>query len=451
MSERPMGALNEALKKSLLAALVTFGLSFPIVVYRTDVNLANQLILKERWGLALLLAAAAFILRFAVIVFRRTGAERAPLSTVMSTAPAHPVIRELPRVGLVFLLAYPFLVWAATGNTGAIKWIDNFGVQILIYILLAWGLNVIVGFAGLLDLGFVAFYAVGAYTTALLAKTFGLSFWILLPLAGVLAAFWAILVGLPIIRLRGDYIAIVTLAFAEIVRLVLVNWVPVTGGYAGVSGIPAPAIAGYTLTMGPDNLALALGLPPSPLYRLFFMFYLILALVALCYWVTTRLRTLPVGRAWEAMREDEIACRSLGISIAKTKLSAMAAGAFFGGIGGAFFASRQGFISPESFVFMESAVLVAIVVLGGLGNMMGVAIAAVVMIGGTELLRELTFLKQLFGPQFDPTQYRMLLFGLAMVMIMVWRPKGLIASREPSVRLGLTPPPRTGHATVPAE
>lgn len=447
-----MNAMSDAVKKALLAALVTFGLSFPIVVYLTDVNLSNQLVLKERWWLAALFAAAAFIIRFAVAVLRPDGGERPPLSTAMSTAPPHPLIRILPAAGLAFLIAYPFLVWAVTGHAGAIKWIDNFGVQILIYILLAWGLNVIVGFAGLLDLGFVAFYAVGAYSTALLTKNFGLSFWMLLPLAGILAACWALILGLTVLRLRGDYIAIVTLAFAEIVRLVLVNWVPVTGGYAGVSGIPAPAIAGYTLTMGPDNLAAALGLPPSPLYRLFFMFYLILALVVLCYWVTKRLRTLPVGRAWEAMREDEIACRSLGISIAKTKLSALAAGAFFGGLGGAFFASRQGFISPESFVFMESAVLVAIVVLGGLGNMVGVAIAAVVMIGGTELLRELTILKQVFGPQFDPTQYRMLLFGLAMVMIMVWRPKGLIASREPSVRLPIDPPPRTGGpAAVPAE
>ena len=445
------GPLGDAIKKALLAALVTFGLSFPIVVFLTRVNLSNQLVLQQRWWLAALFAGTAFIIAFAVAILRPGGVERAPLTTVMSTAPPHPIIRILPRAGLVFLIAYPVLVLLATGNAGAVKWIDNFGIQILIYILLAWGLNVIVGFAGLLDLGFVAFYAVGAYSTGLLAKTFGLSFWILLPLAGILAAFWALIVGLPVLRLRGDYIAIVTLAFAEIVRLVLVNWVPVTGGYAGVSGIPAPSIAGYTFTMGPNNIATALGLPPSPLYRLFFLFYLILTFVVLCDWVTTRLRTLPVGRAWEAMREDEIACRSLGISIAKTKLSAMAAGAFFGGLGGAFFASRQGFISSESFVFMESAVLVAIVVLGGLGNMMGVAIAATVMIGGTELLRELTVLKRVFGPDFDPTQYRMLLFGLAMVMIMVWRPKGLIASREPSVRLGTEPPPRTGPVTVPAE
>jgi branched-chain amino acid transport system permease protein len=281
----------------------------------------------------------------------------------------------------------------------------------------------------------VAFYAVGAYSSALLTTTFGFSFWITLPLAGILAAFWGLLVGLPVLRLRGDYLAIVTLAFAEIVRLVLINWVPVTGGYAGISGIPRPTLFGYSFMPGPDNIATAIGLPQSPLYRLFFMFYLALALALVAYWVTTKLRTLPVGRAWEAMREDEIACRSLGINTVRTKLSALAAGAFFGGIAGAYFSARQGFISPESFTFMESAVIVAIVVLGGLGSMIGVAIAATVMIGGTELLRELAFLKAVFGPEFDPAQYRMLLFGLAMVMLMVLRPKGLIASREPTVRL----------------
>ena len=446
-----MSLLEDAVRKAAFAALVTFGLAFPIVVYRTDVNLSNQLVLTNRWGLAFLLAGLAFVARLALALLRPAGRERAPLTTTMSTAPPHPFMRYLPRLGLAFLIAYPFLVVLIAGTSGAVKWIDNYGVQILIYILLGWGLNIIVGFAGLLDLGFVASYAVGAYSSALLVKTYGLSFWMVLPLAGILAACWGLIVGLPVLRLRGDYIAIVTLAFAEIVRLVLVNWVPVTGGYAGISGIPPPSLFGYTFTMGPNNIATALSLPPSPLYRLFFMFYLALALALFAYWVTTRLRTLPVGRAWEAMREDEIACRSLGINIASTKLTALAAGAFFGGIAGAFFAGRQGFISPESFIFMESAVLVAIVVLGGLGNMMGVAVAAVVMIGGTELLRELGVLKAVFGADFDPAQYRMLLFGLAMVMLMVWRPKGLIATREPSVRLA--PPPTRGAppALAPAE
>jgi len=165
------------------------------------------------------------------------------------------------------------------------------------------------------------------------------------------------------------------------------------------------------------------------------MYYLLLALALFTSWATKRLRALPVGRAWEAMREDEIACRSLGINTVATKLSAFATGAFFGGLAGAFFAAHQGFISPKSFEFMESAVIVAIVVLGGLGSSIGVAIAAVVMIGGTELLRELDVLKAVFGSGFDPAQYRMLLFGLAMVLLMIWRPRGLVATRVPSVHL----------------
>jgi len=429
-----MGGPAHAFVKALLAGLVTLGLAFPIVSLRTDTNFSNQLVLQQRWGLTLVLAGLVFAGVFLITLMRPQGLRRdAPKTT--STAPPHPFVRYLPQIGLVLLIAYPFLAVLLAGNSGAVKWIDNFGIQILIYILLGWGLNVVVGLAGLLDLGYVAFYAVGAYSSALLAKTYGLSFWLTLPLAGMLAALWGLLIGLPVLRLRGDYLAIVTLAFAEIVRLVLINWVPVTGGYAGISNIPRPTVFGYSFMPGPDNIAVALGLPPSPLYRLFFMFYLALALALAAYWITARLRTLPVGRAWEAMREDEIACRSLGINTVTTKLSAFAAGAFFGGIAGAFFSTRQGFISPESFTFMESAVIVAIVVLGGLGSAIGVAIAAAVMIGGTELLRELDVLKAVFGNGFDPAQYRMLLFGLAMVLLMVWRPKGLIATREPTVRL----------------
>jgi branched-chain amino acid transport system permease protein len=165
------------------------------------------------------------------------------------------------------------------------------------------------------------------------------------------------------------------------------------------------------------------------------LYYLILALALLTAFVTIRLRRLPVGRAWEALREDEIACRSLGINTTNTKLTAFAMGAMFAGFAGSFFAARQGFISPDSFTFLESATILSIVVLGGMGSQIGVAIAAVVMIGGTEIMRELDFLKLIFGATFDPTQYRMLLFGLAMVLIMIWRPRGLIATRDPSVVL----------------
>ncbi len=173
----------------------------------------------------------------------------------------------------------------------------------------------------------------------------------------------------------------------------------------------------------------------SPIYRTIFLYYLILTLALLTAFVTVRLRRLPVGRAWEALREDEIACRSLGINTTNTKLTAFAMGAMFAGFAGSFFAARQGFISPDSFTFLESATILSIVVLGGMGSQIGVAIAAIVMIGGTEIMRELDFLKLIFGATFDPTQYRMLLFGLAMVLIMIWRPRGLIATREPSVIL----------------
>ncbi len=425
-----------ALKDAALVALVTLGLSFPIVALKTEQDLQNRLMLVERWGLVAALCATAFALRLAWLL---SGAyvKLPRFSSLRGTPAAAELRRLLPRIGLVAIVAFPFLAIAiaVAGGPGPLKLIDNYGIQILIYVLLGLGLNIVVGLAGLLDLGFVAFYAVGAYSSALLAKTFGLSFWLVLPLAGILAAFWGLLIGLPVLRLRGDYLAIVTLAFAEIVRLVLINWVPVTGGYAGISGIPKPSLFGFSLGSEPGGLPATLGLPPSPLYRLFFMYYLVLALVFLANWVTTRLRALPIGRAWEAMREDEIACRSLGINTVTTKLTAFSTGAFFGGIAGAFFAARQGFISPESFVFMESAVILAIVVLGGLGSQTGVAIAAVVMIGGTELLRELGFLRAVFGPDFDPSKYRMLLFGLAMVLLMIWRPRGLVSLRVPSIRL----------------
>jgi branched-chain amino acid transport system permease protein len=171
------------------------------------------------------------------------------------------------------------------------------------------------------------------------------------------------------------------------------------------------------------------------MHRIIFLYYLILVLALITNFVTLRLRKLPVGRAWEALREDEIACRSLGINTVNTKLTAFAMGAMFGGFAGSFFAVRQGFVSPESFNFLESAIILAIVVLGGMGSQFGVAIAAVALIGGPELLRNLEFTKHIFGEGFDPNEYRLLIFGLGMVAMMVWRPRGLIATREPSVIL----------------
>lgn len=422
---------REAVRRAAMTAAVALGLAFPIIAYRTEPDEHNTLVLTSQWGLVAAICAAVFFGRLALALYRAPARSRAIVGGYATGS----IQQNLPRIGLALLVAYPVIAVMLAGTAGSIKWIETFGVQILVYILLGWGLNIVVGLAGLLDLGYVAFYAVGAYSTALLTKTLGLSFWIALPVSGVLAALWGLLVGLPVLRLRGDYLAIVTLAFAEILRLVLINWVPVTGGYAGISSIPKPTLFGFTFTPGPDNLAAFLGLPPSPLYRIFFLFYLALGLALLAYWVTARLRTLPMGRAWEAMREDEIACRSLGINTVRSKLSAMAAGAFFGGIAGAFFAAQQGFISPKSFEFSESALILILVVLGGMGSNFGIAVAATAVVATTELLRELSFLKAVFGQDFEPTQYRMLLFGLALVVVMILRPKGLISTREPSLTL----------------
>jgi branched-chain amino acid transport system permease protein len=378
----------------------------------------------------------AFSARFLYLVAAHARALRGPAPASRPGIALHvpqQVGAIFGRLAVVFLFAYPALALFFAGPGGAVKWIDNFGIQILIYIMLGWGLNIVVGLAGLLDLGYVAFYAVGAYSTALLSQHLGFSYWLCLPLAGIFAAFWGIILGFPVLRLRGDYLAIVTLAFGEIIRLVLINWVPLTNGYAGISGIARPTFFGIPFNATDEGFAAVFGLEFTPLYRLIFLFYLILLLALLTNWVTLRLRRLPVGRAWEALREDEIACRALGINTTSTKLTAFAIGAAFGGFAGSFFAARQGFISPESFTFLESAVILAIVVLGGMGSQVGVAIAAVLMIGGTEILRELDWLKQIFGSDFDPTQYRMLLFGLAMVLIMIWRPRGLISTREPSI------------------
>jgi branched-chain amino acid transport system permease protein len=426
-----------ALRNAAFTGLLAFCLLLPLIGLETAVNGSNELFLTTRWPLLFAIVAVAVAGRFAYsFAFQPWLAQRvtAPAQTARPAWRCYLTKFFIP-FAIGFTVVYPAIVIFTAGFSGALKWIDNFGIQILIYVMLGWGLNIVVGLAGLLDLGYVAFYAVGAYSYALLAKTFGLAFWILLPLAGFLASFWGVLLGFPVLRLRGDYLAVVTLAFGEIIRLILINWVTLTNGYAGISGIPRPTFFGIPFTAADDGFAAKFGLEFSPLYRTIFLYYLILALALVTCFVTVRLRRLPVGRAWEALREDEIACRSLGINTTNTKLTAFAMGAMFAGFAGSFFAARQGFISPESFTFLESATIVSIVVLGGMGSQIGVAIAAIVMIGGTEVLRDLDFLKDIFGPTFDPTQYRMLLFGFAIVVMMIWRPRGLITARHPSVFL----------------
>src|ERR1700750_1518397 len=415
-----------ALRQAAITGVIAFALLLPLIGFNTVQNIRNELVLETRWpllaALVAILAAGRFLYAILIAPWLARRALRQRREDTERAKPHTRLTRWLGPFALGFAIGYTALALSIVGTQGAVKWIDNFGVHSLSYVMRGGGLNIVVGLAGLLDLGYVAFYAVGAYSYALLAKTFGLSFWLLLPLAGCLAAFWGILLGFPVLRLRGDYLAIVTLAFGEIIRLVLINWVPVTNGYAGISSIPRPSFFGIPFNASDEGFAARFGLAFRPIYRTIFLYYLILGLALLTAFVTLRLRRLPIGRAWEALREDEIACRSLGINTTTTKLTAFATGALFGGFAGSFFATRQGFISPESFTFQESALVLAIVVLGGMGSQLGVALAALAMIGGFELFRGLD-------------QYRMLVFGIAMVLLMIWRPRGLIGHRAPTVYL----------------
>ena len=430
--------LKAAFKEAGFAALVTLGLCIPIIAWGTRQNMDNVLVLDPRWDAVAWAVAIVFVGRF-LVALRKQGQQEGKATMRILPHGTIAFFQRYSRIfsvfGLGFLVTFPAIAIGLAGWGGALKWIDNFGVQILIYVMLGWGLNIVVGLAGLLDLGDVAFYAVGAYSYALLAKNFGLSFWLLLPLAGILAAFWGMLLGFPVLRLRGDYLAIVTLAFGEIIRLVLINWVDFTGGGAGIASIPRATFFGIPFSAGEDGFAALFGLEFNPMHRIVFLYFVILALALITAFATVRLRKLPVGRAWEALREDEIACRSLGINTTNVKLSAFATGAMFGGFAGCFFAVRAGFVSPESFTFDISAMILAIVVLGGMGSQIGVAVSAAVMMGGMEMLRNLGFLKQIFGNDFDPSLFRMLIFGFAMVAIMVWKPRGLVSTRDPTIFL----------------
>lgn len=431
MSTAPKpGLMAESVKDAAIAAILVAVLGFFFLALRTDI-VTGGLELTYRWGLWFTAIAIVFAGRLLLnlFVFKATKPITSELNISVPSGLTSAVGKVLGPVLLLVALTLPFIVMAIYPERDR-QFID-LAILIMTYVMLGWGLNIVVGLAGLLDLGYVAFYAVGAYSFALLAQYFDIGFWTALPLAGLLAATWGIILGFPVLRLRGDYLAIVTLAFGEIIRIVLLNWYEFTGGPDGISGIPKPSFFGLEFSRT-GGFAEYFNLDYDSIHRFIYLYYIILVLALITNFVTLRLRKLPIGRAWEALREDEIACRSLGINTTNTKLTAFSIGAMFAGFAGSFFATRQGFISPESFTFLESAIILAIVVLGGLGSQIGVVIASVVMIGGIELLRNLGFLKEIFGPSFEPTQYRMLIFGLAMVLIMVWKPRGIISSRNPS-------------------
>jgi branched-chain amino acid transport system permease protein len=402
------------LRDAGLSALVALGLFAALIGLRL-VPTDNGLELQRRGWALLAMVVAVFVGRLLMLGWRAWR----PVGTAAPRRLAEAVTHAGRWVAPLFLLV------ALTLPLYSGRYIIDVGILVMTYVMLGWGLNIVVGLAGLLDLGYVAFYAVGAYSYALFSTTFHFGFWTTLPVAGLLAGCWGIILGFPVLRLRGDYLAIVTLAFGEIIRVVLINWTSFTGGPNGVSDIPRPTLFGlkFNNSGDADTFSVFFGLDYSVTQRFMFLYYVILGLALLTNWVSLRLRRLPLGRAWEALREDEIACRALGINVTVTKLTAFAMGATFGGLAGAFFATRQGFVSPESFTFIESALVLSIVVLGGLGSQLGVALAALVMIGGSELFR-------------DFAEYRMLVFGIALVVMMVLRPRGLVSGRVPSVALG---------------
>lgn len=428
-------------KDLIITAIITFLLLTPIVSYKTIMN-QGTLLLDTRWRLVVMLTVLVVAGRLLLHLFVWQPQPFAGRSSKAKTATSGEGLGRYLNVGLLlFAFALPFILnyipgWDKRGI--------DFAITILIYIMLGWGLNIVVGLAGLLDLGYVAFYAVGAYayallTTIYLPQWFGpgvvpWAFYIVLPIAGLLAALWGVILGFPVLRLRGDYLAIVTLAFGEIIRLVLINWFSFTNGPQGIN-VPKATFFGLPFKDGEGGFAAFFGIQHDRIYSYIFLYYVILLLALLTFFATNRLRRLPVGRAWEALREDEIACRSLGINTTNTKLTAFAIGAMFGGFAGSFFAARQGFVSPESFVYIESALILAIVVLGGLGSQIGIVFSALAIIGAFELFREMGFLTAILPEGTEPVQFRMLAVGLAMVLMMRWRPRGLVTRRDPTIFL----------------
>ena len=415
-----VSALPGALKDAAVAGFVAALLALPMLGFHLG-DSAQGLILETHLDLVPIAAAIVFAGRLALNLAApwltkwkdRAPADKPKLITRPSRRPLY--------IGIAMAVAALVLPITPFGDRNML----DKATLVLIYVMLGWGLNIVVGLAGLLVLGYAAFYAVGAYAYAILSQAFGLSFWECLPLSGLAAALFGLLVGFPVLRLRGDYLAIVTLGFGEIVRVILLNWASLSGGPNGISGIQRPTFFGLPMvasSAGHTTFREFFDIPFSPVHRIIFLYYVILVLALLTNMVSLRIRRLPVGRAWEALREDEIACRSLGINPTTTKLSAFALGTAFAGFAGCFFATRQGFISPESFSFLESAVILAIVVLGGMGSQTGVVLAAVLLVGLPEWFRDLA-------------QYRMIAFGGAMVLIMLWRPKGLLAGRTPTIRL----------------
>lgn len=403
-----------ALKNALIATLLAAVVVLPIFTLRLERAGARTIIVPE-WRTLLWGCLAVFVVQ----LLRPFIGVRLPKLSPPSLPQAAPGQRKV----LLFVVLMIAVAWPFFAGRNAV----DIATLAMIYVMLGLGLNVVVGFAGLLDLGFVGFYAVGAYTYALLFHWAGWSFWEALPLAGAASALFGFVLGFPVLRLRGDYLAIVTLGFGEIIRLLLVNLTDWTGGPDGISSIPKPSVLGLEMTRSPSveggtTFHQFFGLEFNSMHMVIFLYLMALMLAVITLFISNRLIRMPIGRAWEALREDEIACRSLGLNPMKIKLSAFTLGAMFAGFGGAFFAARQGIVNPESFTFIESALILAIVVLGGMGSQLGVILAAIILTVLPELAREFS-------------EYRMLIFGLVMILMMVWRPQGLLPMKRHHVEV----------------
>lgn len=382
--------------KSLKVAVWFMFLTFPIMVIK--VNTVYNTI-EWRWYNLAGIGIATFILSFFWRYMQgrkdRMAGEKKKESVTLRIQEYlndRPMAKKsVVSAILVMLVTFPFFM-------------DSYQINILtvamMYIVLGLGLNIVVGLAGLLDLGYVAFYAVGAYSYALLNHYYGLSFWAALPVGALFACMFGILLGFPVLRLRGDYLAIVTLGFGEIIRLILENWNDFSMGPSGISGIEKPNFFGLDLNLTQMTDAI---------------FYMMIVFVIFTVFFVNRLQNSRIGRAWLALREDDIACQAMGVGRTRTKLMAFALGATWAGFMGVVFAAKTTFINPASFTFLESAIILSIVVLGGMGSIPGVILGALIMILLPEYMRAFS-------------SYRMLVFGGAMVFMMVFRPQGLVSN-----------------------
>jgi branched-chain amino acid transport system permease protein len=352
-----------------------------------------------RWENMLYIGIGSFLLSFVwryMIKRKEAGKKMAEEGELVATPISRRFLKDrkfyIPALIAISVLAvvYPFVFS---------MYQTNIMITALIYVVISLGLNIVVGLAGLLDLGYVAFYAVGAYSYALLNYHYGLGFWTVLPIGAALGTLFGILLGFPVLRLRGDYLAIVTLGFGEIIRLILENWNEFSFGPSGIANIPQPGLFGIKMSLHNGII---------------YLYFLMIGLTLFTIFVVNRLQDSRIGRAWIALREDEIACQAMGIDKTKTKLTAFALGATWAGMGGVVFAAKTRFINPASFTIWESIIILCVVVIGGMGSIIGVIFGALILILLPEYLRAFS-------------EYRMLLFGAILVIMMVFRPGGIVS------------------------